>query len=159
METEFHYILMSQQDLIKNQVIEEVIRERTNYCFERKQSLNFWIVLSPIFVYDEMFLNKISKTNFYKQKKEDILFENTNFFACVISTNAQYISWLKLRLGYFEEIENFEELNPLIKSDGICGTYDMKSSRILSPFNSIKNKVHPSLILEKYKTSVRINFQ
>nr|YP_009545453.1 ycf54 [Mallomonas splendens]AYO28607.1 ycf54 [Mallomonas splendens] len=155
----YYYIGLSQQDFFKNQVIEEVIRERVNHFISKKLQLNFWVVFSPLFLNNLEIKEKIKKTCFYKQKKQEIEFINNDYFAIMISTDPQYISWLKLRLGYFEDIElkdshNFPEN---FKSDGFYGIYDLKDIGQVSPFEINKNLVHPLILIEKYKKSLELS--
>ena len=70
----YYYIMMSQQDFLKNLAIEEIIRERTSFYLIRKNFLNFWVIMSPLFL--SKLENKIQKTNFYTKKKNDLNFNN-----------------------------------------------------------------------------------
>lgn len=105
----FYYIVFSQQDILKNIVIEELLRERTNYYINKKNQLDFWIVMNPSFLFSNPILKKIKKSNFYKQQRNNIEYNNSQYFATIITTNIEYLRWIKLRIGYFENIEEINE--------------------------------------------------
>jgi hypothetical protein len=67
-EINYNYLIMSQKDLLQNQVIEEILRERANLYALRKKSNDFWIVISPTFIYSPEILSTIKKSNFYLYK-------------------------------------------------------------------------------------------
>ena len=69
MTVEYYYLLMSQQDLFKNEVIEEIIRERTNSYFNQQKRNDFWILVSPNFVNSKNMSEKIKETNWLKHFK------------------------------------------------------------------------------------------
>jgi hypothetical protein len=147
----YYYLAMTQQDFLKNQVIEEVIRERTNYYINRKDCLNFWVVMSPDFLNHIEIKEKIFRTNFFFQKKNEIENQNKLYTACIITTDYDYLLWLKLRLGYFENInENEISLNTSLRSDGIFGIFDLKLSN--TPFSNPKNNINPEILVNNYKT-------
>lgn len=150
MTSKYYYLVMTQQDFTKNQVIEEIIRERTNYYINRKDYLNFWVLMSPVFLYSEELTKKILKTNFYKQKQKDLEYNNKIYTSVIISTDYDYICWLKLRLGYFENIE--ESINESFRSDGIYGI--LEKNQNVNPFEIIKNNLHPSILVNKYQKSL-----
>ena len=108
----YHCIIFEQNDFFKNQVIEELLRERSSYYANKNISNDFWIILNPNFLKNDLFLEKISKTNYLKKFNIEKL-----FFAVIISTNLEFINWIKLRLGYFEDANNNIQKN--FKSDGI----------------------------------------
>jgi hypothetical protein len=90
MNKKYFYIAMSQQDLLKNQVIEEIIRERNNYFINRENPLNFWIIMSPFFLETNEIFSKIKKTNFFKLKKKEILYEDKFYTGLILSTDVEY---------------------------------------------------------------------
>lgn len=49
MTTNYHYIVMSQKDLLQNQVIEEILREKASHYNARKKNPDFWILINPFF--------------------------------------------------------------------------------------------------------------
>ena len=183
-ETTYFYLIFSQIDLLKSEAIEELLRERTGYYWNKDQKdRDFWIVISPQFI-NSMEINKtIKESQFYKTninkisvsnskilKDSNKLFLNDNeFYAAIVSTNESYIKWLSLRIGYFEKIkvnskgEYFldygEEipsnlLNEGFKSNGIFGSIKTSNSKYISPLLTNKNYLHPDLLSERYSTIV-----
>ena len=167
MEKNYYYLLMSQLDFFENEGLEECLREKSNSSFLEKKSRDFWIAVAPKFIEkDEIFL-RIKETNFYQQKKDLIsstLFlssKNTfEFYAAIISPNLNFIQWLNLRLGYFENLESFKKIkklafNPNYVSNGIFGkiNFDLKKNydeRALI-FNSNSKFIHPLIYVKKQK--------
>jgi hypothetical protein len=84
--TTYHYILASQKFLTEEEPLEEVLRERTRDYQEKNQEIDFWLVLQPAFLEAPEFAELKSKC--------------PQPAAAIISTNKQFIIWLKLRLEY-----------------------------------------------------------
>ena len=53
MSTKYYYIVMSQKDMLQNQVLEEILRERATYYISKKKTLDFWITISADFLENE----------------------------------------------------------------------------------------------------------
>ena len=149
MNKKYFYIAMSQQDLLKNQVIEEIVRERNNYFINRENPSNFWIIMSPFFLETNEILNKVKKTNFFKIKQKEILYQNKFYTGVILSTNVEYINWLKLRLGYFENFNN-PEFNSEFRSDGLYGEIEIQEISNNLLFDTKKINIHPKILLEIY---------
>lgn len=96
----YSVLLFSQQDLFKNLVFEEILRERANYYLSKKKIINFWISLEPKLIEKFLKNSNFKKTNFFKRIQN----QETSY-VCLISTNKEFISWLKLRFGYFESLD------------------------------------------------------
>ena len=156
MTTNYYYIVMSQKDLLENQVIEEILRERTGYYLSKKRNKDFWILISPNFVLNDSFNKKIQKTNFYKQQRNKIIHDESNvpFYISIVSTNLDFIRWIKLRLGYFEDIE--APLQNDFKSDGIEGI--LPNSNNGNILNHKPNLLHPDILTKQYKTSLNLYY-
>ena len=143
---------MSQQDLLQNQVIEELLRERSNYYISQNKNPDFWILTSPKYIENKIIKNKIINSNFYKKHINKInlsnLSLNKDFFACLISTNEDFIDWFKLRIGDFENLnENINKQNYTL--DGIQLIVNLNSEdKNLLKFD--KEKIHPELINNKF---------
>ncbi|OKH18143.1 hypothetical protein NIES593_22445 [Hydrococcus rivularis NIES-593] len=84
--TTYYYILASQKFLIEEEPLEEVLRERTRHYQEKKQEIDFWLVKQPAFLEAPEFAEIKAKC--------------PQPAAAIISTNQQFITWLKLRLEY-----------------------------------------------------------
>jgi hypothetical protein len=154
MNKEYHYLLMSQQDLLQNEVVEEILRERTSSYLSQNRNNDFWILTSPQFILNKDIKEKIKKTNFYKQKQNLFLNSKNNheFYCVVLSLNKEFITWLSLRLGYFEDLETFSTIqksNENYVSNGIKGLVCLKNNQKDFDFNP--NFIDPIILINKYK--------
>jgi hypothetical protein len=157
---DYYYILMSQRDITQSQVLEEILRERANYYFSKNKPLDFWLTISPSFIKDLGINKKVIKTNFYNQHQPDIhVYPDMAFYGCLISLDKEFINWIKLRLGYFEDIslESPISLDSTLVSDGVYGKLNVSKDAI-SPLDSNSNLIDPSLILEKYNKILNISY-
>lgn len=82
----YYYVLASQRFLLEEEPIEEVLRERTRHYHEQEKEIDFWLVKEPAFLEAPAMAS-------YKAKCPQPA-------VAVISTNPQFITWLKLRLEY-----------------------------------------------------------
>jgi len=60
-----YYLLFSQKDFLQNQVIEELIRERSNYYIAENKSTDYWILNSPEFINNSELKEKIKLSSEY----------------------------------------------------------------------------------------------
>ena len=81
----YYYVLASQRFLIE-EPIEEVLKERTRYYHEKEKEIDFYFVKQPAF------LEALEMAEIKAQCPQPA--------AAVISTNPDFITWLKLRLEY-----------------------------------------------------------
>ena len=161
MTIEYYYLIMSQQDLLQNEAIEEVFRERTSSYFSQNRKNDFWILISPNFIKNNELSLKIKKTNFYKQKKDSLITNNNSeFYTAIVSTNKEFITWITLRIGYFENIETFQDIkapNPDYISNGISGKINTNLVNNSSElFTSNPKYIHPDLLINKYKKLLEV---
>jgi len=84
--TTYYYILASQKFLIEEEPLEEVLRERTNDYHAKEKEIDFWLIRQPAFV-------EAPELAAVKAKCPQPS-------AAVVSTNPQFITWLKLRLEF-----------------------------------------------------------
>ena len=153
---EYYYIVMSQKDMLKNQVLEEILRERANYYFSKNRSLDFWVTISPSFLENKNIFNKIKETNFYKQHKSEIQSDSENEFYCALITlNKDFLNWIKLRLGYFENLDDLKLMDSNFASDGIFGTLD---KNINSPLKNKENFLNPEILTNRYKKMLNLYY-
>ena len=146
MKTTYYYIVMTQKNLLKNQVLEELLREKSNNYQINKQSRDFWIINSPSFLKELNLTEKIKNSNFYKNNKD-----NTNYFSCLVSLDKKYIQWIELRLGYFENIKDLNALNSQkFVSDGIVGSIDLEESSSILILNENKLKVDSNILTNEF---------
>lgn len=82
----YHFILATKEFLFKVEPVEEVLRERAHSYSARNKQVNFWILPSPEFLkpYSDQ-IKKLTKS-----------ISNHNLVA-IVSTDANFIYWLKLR--------------------------------------------------------------
>jgi len=84
--TTYYYVLASQKFLLEEEPLEEVLRERTRDYQEKNKEIDFWLVKQPAFLEAPEFADAKAKC--------------PQPSAAIISTNPQFITWLKLRLEY-----------------------------------------------------------
>lgn len=82
----YHYVLASQRFLLEEEPFEEVLRERIRDYHEKEKEIDFWLVKEPAF------LNAPEMAEIKAKCPQPAV--------AVISTNPQFITWLKLRLEY-----------------------------------------------------------
>jgi len=146
MKTTYYYIVMTQKNLLKNQVLEELLREKSNNYQINKQQRDFWIVNSPNFLEQLNLIEKVKNSNFYKNNKDDV-----NYFSCLVSLDKKYIQWIELRLGYFENIKDLNVLNSQkFVSDGIVGSIDLEESSSILILNENKLKVDSKILTNEF---------
>lgn len=82
----YYYILASKRYILEEEPTEEVLKERTRYYQEQEKELDFWLIHQPAFLEaPEMAVAKA------KCPQPAV---------AIVSTNPQFITWLKLRLEY-----------------------------------------------------------
>ena len=146
MKTTYYYIVMTQKNLLKNQVLEELLREKSNNYQINKQQRDFWIINSPNFLKELNLTEKIKNSNFYKNNKDD-----ANYFSCLVSLDKKYIQWIELRLGYFENIKDLNILNSQkFVSDGIVGSIDLEENSSTLVLNENKLKVDSNILTNEF---------
>ncbi|QOV21613.1 MgPME-cyclase complex family protein [Anabaenopsis elenkinii] len=82
----YYYVLASQQFLIHEEPTAEVLKERTRYYHEQEKEIDFWLVKQPAFL--------------EAPEMAQIKAKCPQPAAAIISTNPQFITWLKLRFEY-----------------------------------------------------------
>ncbi len=82
----YYYVLASQKFLLEEEPLEEVLRERTRDYQEKNKAIDFWLVKQPAFL--------------EAPELAEIKAKCPQPSAAIISTNPQFITWLKLRLEY-----------------------------------------------------------
>lgn len=84
--TTYHYILASKHFLIEEEPLEEVLKERRRDYQEKGKEIDFWLIIQPAFL-------EAAELKEAKAKCPQPA-------AAIVSTNEQFIIWLKLRLEY-----------------------------------------------------------
>ncbi|MGC9528093.1 MAG: MgPME-cyclase complex family protein [Limnospira sp.] len=82
----YHYVLASKHFLLEEEPFEEVLRERTRNYQEQEKAIDFWLVVEPAFL--------------EAPSMAEIKAKCPKPAAAVVSTNPQFITWLKLRLEH-----------------------------------------------------------
>jgi hypothetical protein len=102
-KNKYYFIIGSENFLLKEEPLEEILRERVQNYNKKGKPLNFWIIPNPDFLNNSEFLEIKNKT----PKKP----------VAVISTEKTFITWLKLRInnvaiGHFKK-EKYKDISPL----------------------------------------------
>ncbi|MUG91096.1 DUF2488 family protein [Scytonema sp. UIC 10036] len=82
----YYYVLASQRFLLEEEPMEEVLKERTRHYHEQEKEIDFWVVKQPAFL-------EAPQMAAIKAKCPQPA-------VAIISTDSQFITWLKLRLEY-----------------------------------------------------------
>ncbi|WP_138497060.1 MgPME-cyclase complex family protein [Nostoc sp. PA-18-2419] len=82
----YYYVLASQRFLLEEEPIDEVLKERTRHYHEQEKQIDFWLVKQPAFLEAPHLAELKAKC--------------PQPAVAIISTNPQFITWLKLRLEY-----------------------------------------------------------
>jgi hypothetical protein len=86
MSQTYYYVLASKRFLTEEEPLEEVLQERTRNYREQEKEIDFWLVNQPAFLEaPEMAMIKA---------------QCPQPATAIISTNSQFITWLKLRLEF-----------------------------------------------------------
>lgn len=81
----YYYVLASQR-FINEEPLEEVLKERTRHYQEQEKEIDFWLVHQPAFLEAPELASVKAKC--------------PQPASALISTNPQFITWLKLRLEF-----------------------------------------------------------
>jgi hypothetical protein len=82
----YYYVVASHHFLLEEEPLGEVLKERTRYYHEQEKEIDFWLVKQPAFL----------ETPEFREIKAQV----PQPPVAIISTNLQFITWLKLRLEY-----------------------------------------------------------
>ncbi|MGB3533469.1 MAG: MgPME-cyclase complex family protein [Microcoleaceae cyanobacterium] len=82
----YYYVLASKHFLLEEEPFQEVLEERVRNYQEQEKEINFWLVVEPAFLNAPEFAE-------IKQKCPQPA-------AAIVTTEAQFMTWLKLRLEY-----------------------------------------------------------
>nr|YP_010873092.1 Ycf54 [Nemalion vermiculare]WGV34442.1 Ycf54 [Nemalion vermiculare] len=105
--TIYYFAIASQDFLLHEEPLEEVLRERINHYKNIEKVIDFWLIVNPEFI------NATEMASIKKQL--------TKPSAAILSHNKTFIEWLKLRFGFvitgeFESPSN--EIPSPLKSSG-----------------------------------------
>lgn len=82
----YYFVLASQRFLTEEEPIDEVLKERTRHYQEQEKAIDFWLVNQPAFL--------------DAPEMADLKAKCPQPASAIISTNSQFITWLKLRLEF-----------------------------------------------------------
>lgn len=82
----YYYLLASQRYILQEEPTAEVLKERTRYYQEQEKEVDFWLIHQPAFLEAPEFAAIKAKC--------------PQPAVAIVSTNPQFITWLKLRLEY-----------------------------------------------------------
>ena len=82
--TQFHFVAASERFLTEEEPLDEVLRERRRNYAENGKEIDFWLVRQPAFISAPVDLNQ----------------RIPQPAAAVVSSDASFITFLKLRLEY-----------------------------------------------------------
>ena len=82
----YYYVLASQKFLTEDEPIDEIFKERTRNYQENEKEIDFFLVKQPAFL--------------EAPELAAIKAQCPQPAAAIVSTNKQFITWLKLRLEY-----------------------------------------------------------
>nr|AOM64599.1 hypothetical protein Riqu_120 [Riquetophycus sp.] len=95
----YYFAVASEKFLTKEEPVEEILRERTDYYNSINKDIDFWLVKNPKFIHLKQF----------SHIKSQLISKP----AAIISLDQQFIQWLKLRIG-FVAIGHFESESQFI---------------------------------------------
>ena len=147
MSKNYHFIVFEQNDMFKNQTIEELLRERANYYVDKNKFCDFWILLNPFFIKEPAFLEKLKLTNYCNKFKNGKL-----DFSVLVSTDIEFIKWIKLRIGFFEELNEPLERKDLT-SNGVYFSLNFSDSIFKkSVLNHSFTAISPNILIEQLES-------
>jgi len=142
----YHCLVFEQNDFLENQVIEELLRERANYYIDKNQLNDFWVLTNPNFLKEKNILKNLKNTIYFKKRNTEKI-----FYSVLISTNVEFIKWIQLRIGYFENI-NTPLFNEDLKSDGIyldLNSLTLENPKLILKDNSIG--LCPEILIKQFQ--------
>lgn len=86
----YHFVIGSSKFLLKNEPLEEMLRERAQFLKREKKPITFWLIKSP------KFLNSNQLSGIRSKLVEAGLSEVQ--LTAIVSLDQSFITWLKLRL-------------------------------------------------------------
>jgi hypothetical protein len=82
----YYFLAASKKFLIEEEALDEVFKERTRNYHEREKEIDFWLIEQPAF------LNA--------PELDQVRAKCPQPAAAIVSTDKQFITWLKLRLEF-----------------------------------------------------------
>ena len=147
MKDNYYYLIFDQKDFFENQTIEELLREKATYYNSKNCIIDFWILVQPNFLKNNLLQNNIKGTNYIKNNKY-----SDGYYVVLKSTNLEFIKWMKLRLGYFEELfsKNFDD--KLISNGVYTDSITLKNYKVFSNLRSNRYSLSPKILAEQLQS-------
>ena len=82
----YYYVVASQQFMLEEEPTEEVLKERQRHYQDNEREIDFWLIKQPAFL--------------EAPEMAEIKARCPQPAAAIVSTNSQFVQWLKLRLEY-----------------------------------------------------------
>lgn len=104
----YYFIIASSKFLLKNEPLEEMLRERAQFLRREKKPITFWVVKSPKFL-------ESPQLNDLKSKITEAGLSGVELTA-ILSVDQTFTTWLKLRLqnvGYGDFMTGEDIKSPL----------------------------------------------
>ena len=155
-----------QQNLIKNIVIEEFLREKSNYFISERKNANFWIISFPIFLKNDFFKNKLEKSIFYQLIQNKVFKNNQEYSFFILTFNKDFFLWIQLRIGEFKYIQNKKviisqnfykfksfkkKMLKIFKIGRLKGRFSIiQSKNDFSLFQSTSNEFYTNIIIKNF---------
>ena len=80
----YYFALASTNFFMNEEPLEEILRERTNYYKNINKDIDFWFIKNAEFIKDNITLQEATNIS----------------YAAIVSSDKDFILWLKLRLGF-----------------------------------------------------------
>ena len=84
--TTYYFLAASQRFLLEEEPLDEVLKERIRNYQEQEREIDFWLIKQPAFL--------------EAPELAEIKAKCPQPAAAIVSTNPQFITWLKLRLEF-----------------------------------------------------------
>ncbi len=102
----YYFLLLLKDDFLKNQALEEIFRERSDYYNRKKKLRNFWI-------FPSFNLNYLQNAHILEEIRKIVKFKGlawkqtcpNHVYKLILSTDKEFINFLQLRTGLFENID------------------------------------------------------
>lgn len=115
----YHILAFFENSVELSNGLEEILRERISRYKKMAIPLDFWL-------FKDLKLNNLLSNN-----------ENSNLITYrLVTTNETFINWLKLRYGYFPEINNFKIPSNIKTNEITLDGYYYTSKNFKNFFNS-----------------------
>nr|YP_009297610.1 hypothetical protein Hrvl_094 [Hildenbrandia rivularis]AOM67154.1 hypothetical protein Hrvl_094 [Hildenbrandia rivularis] len=83
----YYFAIASEKFLLSEEPTEEILRERVYYYKNNNKPVDFWLIKNPVF---------LEKPEMHQLQKQLSILRT----AAIVSTNALFIKWIKLRLHF-----------------------------------------------------------